>query len=112
MGPTLSVVCAYYSIFWMTFIFILLLFPSYQDPNAQEMNYAVVVLGFVLVFCLVFYYFPKYGGKTFFTGPVNTLEQAIDEHPEWEGQIREKVKEEQDRKRMDSTSQDRAEVEA
>lgn len=46
------------------------------------MNYAVAVLGFVLVFCVVYYWFPKYGGKTFFTGPVRTIDEILDESPE------------------------------
>ena len=66
----------------MTFIFILLLFPTYPSPNAQEMNYAVAVLGFVLMFCVVYFWFPKYGGKTFFTGPVRTIDEILEENPE------------------------------
>ncbi|KAH7350739.1 amino acid permease-domain-containing protein [Rhexocercosporidium sp. MPI-PUGE-AT-0058] len=81
MGNTISYISAIYSVAWMTFIFILLLFPIYPSPNAQEMNYAVAVLGFVLVFCVVYYWFPKYGGKTFFTGPVRTIDEILNESP-------------------------------
>jgi hypothetical protein len=77
MGDTLSYISAVYSVAWMTFIFVLLLFPTYPDPNAQEMNYAVVVLGFVLVFCIVCYRMPRFGGKTFFTGPVRTVDEVL-----------------------------------
>lgn len=77
MGSAISTISAVFSVFWMTFIFILLLFPSYSSPNAQEMNYAVVVLGFVLAFCVVYYYLPKIGGKTFFTGPVRTIDGIV-----------------------------------
>jgi amino acid transporter len=72
-SPVLSV----FSVLWMTFIFILLLFPSFPDPDKDQMNYAVAVLGFVFVFCLVYYYFPKYGGKTFFTGPIRTIDEVL-----------------------------------
>ena len=82
MGDTLSYISAVYSVAWMTFIFILLLFPTYPDPNAQEMNYAVVVLGFVLVFCVVYYWVPGFGGRTFFTGPVRTIDEVLDESAE------------------------------
>ncbi len=78
----------------MTFIFILLLFPSYQDPNAQEMNYAVVVLGFVLVFCVVYYWFPKYGGRTFFKGPVRTIDEVLEENPDVSETVERQLKEE------------------
>lgn len=95
MGHTLSTLSAGFSVLWMTFIFILLLFPSYSDPTPDEMNYAVVVLGFVLVFCLVYYYFPKYGGKTFFTGPVRTIDEVIQSSPELQRVIDKKMEEEE-----------------
>ncbi|KAF8848344.1 amino acid transporter [Acephala macrosclerotiorum] len=95
MGDTLSLISAIYSVAWMTFIFIILLFPSYQNPDAQEMNYAVVVLGFVLVFCVVYYWFPKYGGKTFFKGPVRTIDEVLEENPEAREAVERQIKEEQ-----------------
>ncbi|KUJ15860.1 amino acid transporter [Mollisia scopiformis] len=94
MGDTLSLISAVYSVAWMTFIFIILLFPSYQDPTAQEMNYAVVVLGFVLVFCVVYYWFPKYGGKTFFKGPVRTIDDILEESPEVQREVERQIQEE------------------
>jgi hypothetical protein len=96
MGPTISYISAVYSVLWMTFIFILLLFPIYPDPTPQEMNYAVVVLGFVLVFCVAYYYFPKYGGKTFFTGPVRTIDDVITSNPEVDAALEHKIAEERD----------------
>ncbi|KAF7916801.1 uncharacterized protein EAE98_010523 [Botrytis deweyae] len=87
MGDKISYISAVYSVVWMTFIFVLLLFPSYEDPNADEMNYAVVVLGFVLVFCTAYYWCPKYGGKTFFKGPVRTIDEVLEER----GDVRERV---------------------
>lgn len=82
MGPALSYISSAYSVAWMTFIFVLLLFPSYESPNAQEMNYAVVVLGFVLWFCVAYYYWPWGGGKTFFRGPVRTIDELLVEGSE------------------------------
>jgi hypothetical protein len=78
----------------MTFIFILLLFPTYPSPTPQEMNYAVAVLGFVLMFCVVYYYVPGFGGKTFFTGPVRTIDDIIDESDEVREDIERKIAEE------------------
>jgi hypothetical protein len=66
MGDTLSYISAIYSIAWMIFIFILLLFPTYPNPSAQEMNYVVVASGFVLLFCVVYYWVPGFGGRSFF----------------------------------------------
>lgn len=96
MGNTLSYISAVYSVSWMTFIFILLLFPTYSDPTPQEMNYAVVVLGFVLVFCVVYYYIPGFGGKTFFTGPVRTIDDIVDENPEAAAEIERKIVQDKD----------------
>lgn len=87
MGDTLSYISACYSVAWMTFIFILLLFPTYPNPNAQEMNYAVVVLGFVLIFCVAYYWVPGFGGRTFFKGPVRTIDEMMEES----GEVREAV---------------------
>ncbi|KAG9247762.1 amino acid/polyamine transporter I [Calycina marina] len=78
MGPVLSYISSVYSVCWMSFVFILLLFPTYPDPNAQEMNYAVVVMGATLVFCVGYWWLPRYGGRTFFTGPVRTIDELVD----------------------------------
>lgn len=96
MGDTLSLISAVYSVAWMTFIFIILLFPSYENPNAQEMNYAVVVLGFVLIFCVVYYWFPWGGGRTFFKGPVRTIDEVLAENPDVAGRVEKEI--EEDRK--------------
>lgn len=82
MGDRWSYISAVYSIVWMLFIIILLLFPSYQNPSIEEMNYALVVLGAILTFCIVYYWMPVIGGKTFFTGPIRTIDEVInpDQH--------------------------------
>ncbi|RKF79408.1 putative amino-acid permease C11D3.08c [Golovinomyces cichoracearum] len=82
MGDTMSYFSAIYSIIWMTFIFILLLFPSFENPGREEMNYAVVVLGFVLIFCVAYYWCPGVGGKTFFTGPIRTIDELVSDDGE------------------------------
>lgn len=91
MGDTLSYISAVYSVAWMTFIFILLLFPSYESVGPQEMNYAVAVLGFVLVFCVGYYYVPGFGGKTFFTGPVRTIDEILGSSAEVERVVEKEV---------------------
>lgn len=69
-----SFINSVFAVLWMIFIIILLFFPAYQTPNADQMNYAVAVIGFAVIFCLSYYYLPKYGGKTFFHGPVTTID--------------------------------------
>lgn len=62
------------SVTWMAFMGIVFLFPTTPVVEVGDMNYTVVVLGGVLTLSLVYYYFPKYGGKSWFTGPVPTID--------------------------------------
>jgi hypothetical protein len=62
------------SVTWMAFVGVVFLFPSTPEVEVGDMNYTVVVLGGVLILSLVYYYFPKYGGKNWFTGPVSTID--------------------------------------
>ncbi|KAI0263183.1 APC amino acid permease [Gloeopeniophorella convolvens] len=61
---------------WMTFILVVIMFPTSPGPTAKTMNYTVVVWGGVIILSLVYFYFPKYGGVYWFTGPVSTLEDS------------------------------------
>ncbi|KAI0744734.1 APC amino acid permease [Earliella scabrosa] len=67
--------CAAISILWMAFMGTVFLFPTSPGPAVADMNYTVVVLGGVLVLSLIWYYFPKYGGVHWFTGPVPTIDR-------------------------------------
>ena len=60
------------------------------------MNYAIVVLGAVLVFCIAYYYFPKYGGKTFFKGPVRTIDEVLDENSKVNEDVERRIAEERE----------------
>ncbi|CUA75899.1 putative amino-acid permease PB24D3,02c [Schizosaccharomyces pombe 972h-] [Rhizoctonia solani] len=62
------------AIAFMSFITIVLLFPSTPNPGVADMNYAVVVMGGVMVGSVVWYYFPKYGGVYWFEGPISTID--------------------------------------
>lgn len=63
---------------WMIFSIIILVFPSSPDPTAPDMNYTVVVLGGWILLCLVYYYFPVYGGIHWFRGPVANIDKGGD----------------------------------
>ena len=52
------------------FMSIVFMFPSSPTTTAQTMNYTVVVLGGIMLLSVVWYFFPKYGGVYWFTGPV------------------------------------------
>jgi hypothetical protein len=58
----------------MAFMGVVFLFPATPEVEVGDMNYTVVVLGGALALSLVYYYFPKYGGKNWFTGPVTTID--------------------------------------
>jgi amino acid transporter len=59
--------CAIIACVWMTFAIVIFCFPADVDPDAGSMNYAVVVAAGVWAFAIGFWFFPKIGGKTFFT---------------------------------------------
>jgi amino acid transporter len=62
------------SVLWMFFMGIVFLFPTLPQTDVSEMNYTIVVLGGTLFLSLVWYYFPKYGGVHWFTGPVRNID--------------------------------------
>lgn len=79
------------SVLFMIFMGIVFLFPATPQTNVQDMNYTVVVLGGVLLLSLGWYYFPKYGGVHWFTGPVsNVVGHADDERRSVDGTDSEK----------------------
>ncbi|KIL59816.1 hypothetical protein M378DRAFT_84638 [Amanita muscaria Koide BX008] len=64
---------------WLIFTMVVFLFPANSEPDAPNMNYAVVVMGGVLLLSTAYFYCPKYGGNYWFTGPVRTISpSAVD----------------------------------
>ena len=57
-------------------MFIVFMFPVTPQTTVEDMNYTVVVEGGILILSLAYYYFPKYGGVYWFTGPIPTLEKT------------------------------------
>ncbi|KAK0478775.1 amino acid permease-domain-containing protein [Armillaria novae-zelandiae] len=68
-----SLPVAIIAVSFMTFMSVVFMFPSTPVTSVQDMNYAVVVLGGIFILSLAWYYFPKYGGVHWFTGPVTTI---------------------------------------
>jgi len=54
----------------MGFMSTVFLFPTTPTTTVKDMNYTVAVFGGVMVLSLIYYFFPKYGGMYWFTGPV------------------------------------------
>ncbi|KZT68481.1 APC amino acid permease [Daedalea quercina L-15889] len=74
------------ALLWMIFSILILVFPSSPTPNAPVMNYTVVVLAGWLVLCLVYYYFPVYGGMHWFTGPITNIDIEGEEFQDENGE--------------------------
>ncbi|CAL1697988.1 unnamed protein product [Somion occarium] len=70
-----SAPCALIACLWMLLMSVVFLFPSTPQTDVGDMNYTVVVQGGVMALSLVYYWFPKYGGMYWFTGPVPTIEE-------------------------------------
>lgn len=74
-----SGVVALIAVLWMSFMFVVFMFPATPETTVEDMNYTIVVEGGILVLSLVYFYFPKYGGVYWFKGPVPTIADASDE---------------------------------
>ncbi|KAK5055085.1 hypothetical protein LTR84_012833 [Exophiala bonariae] len=57
-----------FAVIYSTFIVIFLFFPPYMPVTAQNMNYACVVFGFVVLFS-IFWWFVR--GRTTYSGPIH-----------------------------------------
>jgi len=86
MGLPVAVV----AVTFMTFMSIVFLFPTTPQTDTANMNYTVVVLGGVLGLSLVWYYFPKYGGVHWFTGPVANIDMGETEKVDLEEPVQRK----------------------
>ncbi|KAL0577548.1 hypothetical protein V5O48_004446 [Marasmius crinis-equi] len=61
---------------WMVFMSIIAMFPANPNPAVDSMNYTVVVQVGVLVLATLYYFFPKYGGRYWFKGPISNIEHT------------------------------------
>ena len=73
-GPVACVASVY-----MIFMILVFLFPASPVPDSQSMNYTVVVVGGTIMLSLGYYFFPVYGGMYWFTGPVHTIKDTVED---------------------------------
>jgi len=66
--------CAVIACGWMSFMGVIVLFPTSRATDVQNMNYSAVILGGTLLLSLAWYYCPVYGGVHWFRGPMPNLE--------------------------------------
>ncbi|KAG6906845.1 hypothetical protein DXG01_011724 [Tephrocybe rancida] len=64
------------AVVFMMFMSVVFFFPSTPVTDAPDMNYTVVVLGGILFLSVVWFYFPRYGGVHWFTGPVPNIDDG------------------------------------
>jgi len=57
------------AVIFMSFMLVILCFPSSPGPDAATMNYSSLVLGGVLLLAVGWYYMPVYGAVHWFQGP-------------------------------------------
>ncbi|KAF5349324.1 hypothetical protein D9758_011797 [Tetrapyrgos nigripes] len=69
----LSAPVAFIASTYMIFMIIVFLFPAAPLPASESMNYTVVVVGGTILLSLGYYFFPRYGGMYWFTGPVHII---------------------------------------
>ncbi|TFY50909.1 hypothetical protein EVG20_g11261, partial [Dentipellis fragilis] len=73
-----SLPVAVIAVAFMSFMIIIFTFPTTPNPTTEDMNYTVVVSGGVVILSLAYYFFPKYGGRYWFKGPIRTVEDDLD----------------------------------
>ncbi|KAF8874578.1 amino acid/polyamine transporter I [Gymnopilus junonius] len=78
----LSVPVTFTAVAFMAFIIIILLFPLNPGPTPATMNYTIVVVGGTLTLSTVYYFFPVYGGRHWFSGPVRNIDDKSTEEVE------------------------------
>lgn len=75
LGHFWSKTVAWISVLWLSFISVIVCLPSYLPVSAaSDMNYACVVTGATFIFSTAWYYFPKYGGVHWFSGPKSNID--------------------------------------
>lgn len=77
LGDFWSPVVGWSSSLYLAFISVIVCIPSDLPTDAADMNYASLVTGAVFIFSLAWYYFPKYGGVYWFTGPKSNIEDDM-----------------------------------
>ena len=60
---------------WNVFAIIIVMFPGDPDPDSTSMNYTVAVGGGWIALSVVYYFFPKYGGRYWFQGPLANIDR-------------------------------------
>ncbi|KAI4192001.1 MAG: hypothetical protein LQ348_003307 [Seirophora lacunosa] len=78
-----------FSILWLTFLSIVLLFPQVFPVTPQTLNYSPICLGIVTSISVIGWVLPfGWGGRYWFKGPANTLSAAQSEALDDQSEVR------------------------
>jgi len=58
---------------WISFLFVVLILPQLYPVNAQTLNYAPICIGIISIVSLAGWFFPRWGGRHWFKGPIKTI---------------------------------------
>ena len=58
---------------WVSFLFVVLMLPQLYPVDAQTLNYAPICIGIISILSLGGWFFPKYGAKRRYKGPIKTI---------------------------------------
>jgi amino acid transporter len=72
---------------WIMFLFAVLLLPQLYPVDANTLNYAPICIGIISIISLGGWFFPKWGAKNWFNGPVKTITDAELQNARVEGGI-------------------------
>ncbi|KAJ3557761.1 hypothetical protein NM688_g1295 [Phlebia brevispora] len=73
-----SVPIAVTAALWLIFAITIVMFPANPNPTVAGMNWTIVVGGGWLGLCIVYFFFPKYGGVYWFKGPMANVRERSD----------------------------------
>jgi len=62
------------SIAFLVFVYVMCFFPPAPKPNAQLMNWNILIYGAVVIFALVYYYWK---GRYLYDGPVEYVRKGV-----------------------------------
>jgi len=61
---------------WISFLFVVLILPQLYPVDAQTLNYAPICIGIISIISLGGWFFPRWGAKHWFKGPIKTITEA------------------------------------
>jgi amino acid transporter len=61
---------------YISFLFVVLLLPQLYPVDSETLNYAPICIGIISIVSLGGWFFPRWGGRHWFEGPIKTITEA------------------------------------